>query len=66
MDSRHRQRLAIDFNLFVDGAYIQDNQHKTFEEIGLFWESLNVQNKWGVRDSSGKQIDAGHLERRPI
>lgn len=43
--SAHKQRLAIDLNLFKDGRYItNDEGHK---ELGEFWEHLG--GAWGGR-----------------
>lgn len=45
MDSRHLQRLAVDFNIFKDGVLINDP--KTIQPLGEFWMSLNTDNVWG-------------------
>ena len=45
-DSLHKLRLAVDFNLFIDGEYIKDQRghdelHAYFESIGgssMIWE----------------------------
>lgn len=48
-NSLHKLRLAVDFNLFKDGKFLQTTEdHK---EIGEFWESLG--GSWGGRFSSG-------------
>ncbi len=73
LDGLHLDRLAIDLNVFVvvDGK----NRLAKAEEIkplGLFWESLDPQNKWGgnfmIREGGKlkKFIDAGHFERRRV
>lgn len=54
--SVHKQRLAVDFNLFVDGKYIQDGEHKAYHELGNFWESLHDSARWG-----GRFNDANHF-----
>jgi hypothetical protein len=45
--SVHKVRLAIDFNLFVDGKYITDGNHEAYLVIGEFWESLHDLARWG-------------------
>lgn len=58
-NSLHCQRLAIDLNLFdKDGHYMSDT--KSYEEIGVLWESLNPLNRWGGRF---KRADGNHFER---
>lgn len=43
--SAHKQRLAIDFNLFKDGKYLRlTSDH---EPLGVYWESLG--GTWGGR-----------------
>jgi ligand-binding sensor domain-containing protein len=49
--SLHKQRLAIDFNLFVDGVYQKDSE--AHELLGLYWESQG--GTWG-----GRWGDANH------
>lgn len=62
MNSRHADRLAIDLNLFVDGAYARDEE--LYAPLGEFWEALHPgQNKWGV-GSGRPRRDANHFERR--
>lgn len=43
--SAHKQRLAIDLNLFKDGNYLPDTAAHTF--LGTYWKSLHVLNRWG-------------------
>lgn len=45
MNSRHRDRLAIDLNLFRDGVYLKDGD--SYRELGEKWESLG--GRWGGR-----------------
>lgn len=42
-NSRHKQRLAIDLNLFKDGRYLSDA--KDHLPLGLYWQSLG--GIWG-------------------
>jgi hypothetical protein len=56
--SVHKQRLAVDFNLFVDGEYIADGHSEHWYELGLYWEGLCSDARWGGRFSSG---DSNHF-----
>ena len=57
---QHPKRLAIDLNLFVDGEYITGH-HDRFDDLGIFWEGLNIRNRWG---GNFKKLDYNHFERR--
>lgn len=47
--SAHKQRLAIDLNLFKDGKYLDKTEdHKV---LGEYWESLG--GSWGGRFEDG-------------
>lgn len=37
--SKHKYRLAVDFNLFVDGVYIQDSTHAAWGVLHQYWET---------------------------
>lgn len=55
--SAHKQRLAIDLNLFKDGAYLKHTEaHRPF---GEFWEGLHPDNVWG-----GNFDDGNHYSRK--
>ena len=56
-DSPHRRRLAVDFNLFVDGRYVTDT--KDHEPLGVYWESLDPRCVWGGRFT---RRDGNHYE----
>ncbi len=43
--SLHTERLAVDFNLFLDGEYQSDST--AYEPLGLYWESIG--GSWGGR-----------------
>lgn len=45
MNSRHLQRLAVDFNFFINGKLVYDKAK--IASLGAYWESLHVNNKWG-------------------
>ena len=55
--SAHKNRLAVDFNLFIDGEY-QDTT-EAHRPLGEYWESLNPDNVWG-----GRFDDGNHYSRR--
>jgi len=46
-NSLHTQRLAVDFNLFVNGQYQTDSA--AYKPLGEYWESLG--GAWGGRFS---------------
>jgi hypothetical protein len=43
--SLHRSRLAIDLNIFFNGAWMTD--HATYSHFGETWKSLHPLNRWG-------------------
>jgi hypothetical protein len=47
--SAHKQKLAVDLNLFKDGEYLTDT--KDHMPLGLFWESIG--GAWGGRFADG-------------
>ena len=53
-DSLHTIRLAVDFNLFIDGVF--QTTTEAYRPLGEFWESLG--GTWGGRFSSP---DADHF-----
>ena len=57
--SKHLERLAIDFNFFIDGRLIYDK--KLIQPLGDYWESLHPANRWGGNFTS--LIDTPHFER---
>ena len=50
--SLHYDRLAVDFNVFKDGEWLQAGEE--FIDIGEFWESVG--GSWG-----GRFEDGGHF-----
>jgi len=65
--SKHQDRLAIDFNLYINGRYIRNPEK--YRPLGEFWESLDPKNRWGGRFGVAKKDwdkkvgwDAGHFE----
>jgi hypothetical protein len=65
-ESFHLKRMAIDFNLFKDGAYLNDSEKH--RPLGEYWESLSPRNRWGgnFKDKDGHpRPDGNHYERVP-
>jgi hypothetical protein len=57
VDSLHIERLAIDLNLFKQGAYLTDT--KDYEILGEWWEGLSCDNykcAWGGRFHDGNHF----------
>lgn len=57
--SIHRDRLAVDLNLFIDGRYQQDSA--AYESLGRYWEGLHADCVWGGRFS---RADGNHFSLR--
>jgi hypothetical protein len=55
-DSLHRDRLAIDLNLFIEGLYVPSGID-AYRPLGLFWESIG--GEWGGRFDDPP--DPGHF-----
>lgn len=55
-NSAHKQRLAIDLNLFKDGNFLQNT--KDHEPLGIFWES--IEGSWGGRFNDGNHYSLEH------
>lgn len=49
--SNHKNKLAIDLNLFKDSAYLSTTDAHT--PLGEFWESLHPLCRWGGRFNDG-------------
>ncbi len=62
----HGNRLAKDYNIWVDGTLTYSKE--LLKPIGEYWKSLHPLNRWGgdfmVGQGSKKQWDVGHIERR--
>lgn len=56
--SNHKQKLAIDLNLFKDGKYLADTEYH--KELGEFWESLHPLARWGGRFQDGNHYSFEH------
>jgi len=60
--SLHRDRLAIDLNLFKGGVYLStDNDHKPF---GEWWEKQHDLCRWGGRFNDGNHYSLEHQGRK--
>jgi len=55
-ESLHRSRLAVDFNLFIDGKY--QTTTEAFTPLGEYWESIG--GAWGGRFSDGNHFSLEH------
>ena len=56
--SLHYARLAQDLNLFMNGEWITDGSHPAWLEIGLHWEGMDPECRWGGRF---EKPDANHF-----
>lgn len=63
MMSKHRDRLAVDFNFFkqTEGKLIQVTTKQDLQILGDYWESLSDKNRWGGNFST--RLDCPHFER---
>ena len=57
LNSKHLDRLAVDFNFFINGKLTYD-KHK-LQALGNYWESLHDDNNWG---GNWKFLDTPHFE----
>jgi len=72
MNSQHLKGLAVDFNFFKGGQYINALERQAesiLRPLGEFWESLNEKNRWGGnwdKNFARKDpwIDVAHFERK--
>lgn len=56
--SAHKQRLAIDLNLFKDGKFLGTTEdHK---ELGEWWEQQDPDCRWGGRFNDGNHYSLEH------
>jgi len=58
-DSNHGRRLAVDFNLFIDGEY--QTSSEAHAPLGHMWKSLHPDNVWG---GDFDKPDGNHYSRR--
>ena len=57
-NSNHKNKLAIDLNLFLNGKYLTAD--KDHEPLGLYWESLHPLCRWGGRFKDGNHYSLEH------
>jgi hypothetical protein len=50
-NSNHKNKLAIDLNLFKDGVFLETTEAHT--PLGEFWEKLHPLCRWGGRFNDG-------------
>lgn len=55
-NSTHKLRLAVDLNLFKDGAFLTETADH--EVLGKYWESLG--GTWGGRFNDGNHYSLEH------
>lgn len=60
VNSLHRDRLAVDFNLFRDGVYLTRTEDHL--PLGEFWESIG--GSWGGRFNDGGHYSLAHGGRK--
>ena len=58
--SLHKERLAVDFNLFKNGRYLETTEDH--EPLGIYWESIG--GSWGGRFNDGNHYSLEHQGRR--
>ena len=56
--SLHKERLAIDLNLFWEGKYLTKTDDHL--ELGEYWEGLNPLCAWGGRFNDGNHYSLEH------
>ena len=55
--SLHKSRLAIDFNLFVDGVYITDSGHPAYKDITDYWKEIGGTSGIDFNDANHFSIE---------
>ncbi len=55
-NSLHKQRLAVDFNLFKDGKYLGDTE--SYAPLGEYWESIG--GTWGGHFKDGNHFSLAY------
>lgn len=59
-NSLHKDRLAVDFNLFKDGVYLKTTED--YQPLGDYWESMG--GAWGGRFNDGNHFSLAHQGRK--
>lgn len=58
--SLHKDRLAVDLNLFRNGRYLRST--RAHEPLGLYWESIG--GTWGGEFNDGNHYSLEHNGRK--
>lgn len=61
-NSVHCDRIAVDFNLFKDGAFLPHSE--SHGALGEYWESLHPLARWGGRFKDGNHYSLEHEGRK--
>lgn len=61
-NSLHTQRLAVDFNLFINGQY--QTSTEAYKPVGEYWESIG--GTWGGRFKSNPDGNHFSLEHNGV
>jgi len=56
--SMHKLKLAEDINLFKNGKFLSDTEDH--RNIGMYWESLGLDHKWGGYSGDGNHYSITH------
>lgn len=59
--SCHKSRLAVDFNLFDGGTYLSDGADPRWEKLGIYWEQLDPDARWGGRFNDANHFSFIHM-----
>lgn len=59
MNSNHLRRLAVDFNVFINGNLTY--KWEDIKPLGDYWESLHEKNRWGG-DFNKDEIKNGFID----
>lgn len=59
-NSLHKERLAVDFNLFKDGRFL--TRTEDHRQLGEYWESIG--GTWGGRFNDGNHYSLAHGGRK--
>ncbi|EPF5079038.1 M15 family metallopeptidase [Yersinia enterocolitica] len=62
LNSLHTQRLAVDFNLFINGQY--QTSTEAYKPLGEYWESIG--GAWGGRFKSNPDGNHFSLEHNGV
>jgi hypothetical protein len=56
--SAHKNKMAIDLNLFKDGVFLQNTEDH--RELGEWWEQQHELARWGGRFNDGNHYSLEH------